>query len=113
MEQSLIRLLILDALADNWESFESMRDCGEDRPSGLAVLDEARMADALRSLLDDGLVEAAECDAGASNLVSVPAVRTDDAHLRRYWYRPTRAGDAIWRAGDAALDAYWDGERGS
>jgi hypothetical protein len=102
-----LTLMVLDALADDWESIESMRDHGEAAPYGLALVDEVLVIDAARSLMSDRLVEVRE--AGASlELVPVPAPRTDEASLRRYWFRPTDAGKRIWREGHDVLDAYWD-----
>jgi hypothetical protein len=107
--------MVLDALADDWESIESMRDHGEVAPYGLALVDDTLVVDAVRSLLRDGLIEAAE--EGPGGLVSVLAPRTAQATLRRYWFRPTDAGKRVWGQGHDVLDAYWEahplGEHGS
>jgi hypothetical protein len=102
-----LTLMVLDALADDWESIESMRDHGEVAPYGLALVDEGLVIDAARSLLSDRLVEVREVGASLE-LVPVPTPRTDEASLRRYWFRPTDAGKSIWRDGHDVLDAYWD-----
>jgi hypothetical protein len=99
--------MVLDALADDWESIESMRDHGEAAPYGLALVAEGLVIDAVRALLSDGLVEAREVGASLE-LVPVPAPRTDEASLRRYWFWPTDAGERIWREGHDVLDVYWD-----
>jgi hypothetical protein len=41
-------------------------------------------------------------------LVPVSAPATDDASLRRYWFRWTADGERMWREGRELLDAYWD-----
>jgi hypothetical protein len=102
-----VTLMVLDALADDWESIESMRDHGEVAPYGLALVDEGLVIDGARLLLSDGLVEVREIGASLE-LVPVPAPRTDEASLRRYWFRPTDTGKRMWREGHDALDAYWD-----
>ena len=103
-----LTLLVLDALADDWESVESMRNHGEVAPDGLALVDEQLIVEAVRSLIDDGLVAVAQTAKHRPELIPVRAPRTDDASLRRYWFRPTEAGDAVWRDGHDVLHAYWD-----
>jgi len=103
-----LTLMVLDALVDDWESIESMRDHGEVAPYGLALVDDGAIVDAVRALLSDGLVEVTEIAEDPAKLVSVLAPRTDEASLRRYRFRPTEAGKKVWREGHAVLDAYWD-----
>ena len=107
MDMPPLRLMVLDALADDWENIESMRDHGEVAPYGLALVDEELIVDAVRALLTDGLIEATEIAEDPVELVPVLAPRTDDASLRSYWFRPTEAGKTVWREGHDALDAYW------
>jgi hypothetical protein len=58
VEKLPLRLMILDGLADDFESVESLRDHGEVAQSGLALIDERDAVDALRRLLEDELIEA-------------------------------------------------------
>jgi hypothetical protein len=100
--------MVLDALADDWESIESMRDHGEVAPYGLALVDEGLIVNAVRSLVSDGLIEVAEVAEDPVELVPVLTPRTDDASLHRCWFRPTEAGWRVWRERHDILDAYWD-----
>jgi hypothetical protein len=108
MDMPPLTLMVLDALADDWESIESMRDHGEVAPYGLALVDEGLLIDAVRSLVRDGLVEVTEVAEAPVELVPVAVPQTDEASLRRYWFRPTDAGKRIWRDGNDLLDAYWN-----
>lgn len=103
-----IPLMVLDSLADDWESIESMRGHGEVAPYGLALVDEGLVIDAVRSLLSDGLVEVREVADDPMRLVPVAEPRTDESSLRSYWYRPTNAGDKLWQKGHSVLEAYYD-----
>ena len=107
MEMPPLRLLVLDGLADDIESVESLRDHGQVAPYGLALVDEQDVLDALRSLLSDGLVEAYELAEPQPELVPAENPSSDDASLRRYWFRWTPAGERQWREGRSVLDAYW------
>lgn len=108
MEMPPLPLMVLDGLADDIESVGSLRDHGEVAPYGLALVDEQDVVDALRALLDDGLVEAWELAEPQFELVPASHPSTDDASLRRYWFRWTAAGERAWRADGELLDAYWD-----
>jgi hypothetical protein len=66
-----LTLMVLDALVDDWESIESMRDHGEVAPYGLALVDDGAIVDAVRSLLSDGLVEVTAVAEDPAKLVSV------------------------------------------
>jgi hypothetical protein len=107
-----LRLMILDALADGAETIYTMRHIGGTEPGlGLEIVGEAHILDALRSLIADGLIEVdAEyivvCDRLYSRRPDHPETSDDD--LRRYWFRPTPAGTAVWEAGSDELDTYWD-----
>ena len=101
-------LMVLDGLADDFESVETLRNHGEVDPYGLALVDEQEVVDALRTLLADGLVEAWQPSHSRPELLPCPAPSIDDASLRRYWFRWTPEGERVWRRGDAQLDAYWD-----
>ena len=52
--------MVLDSLVDDHETIDTMRDCGETAPHGLALVDEADLITAVAALLDEGLVEAWE-----------------------------------------------------
>lgn len=105
-----IALMVLDSLADGDETIDTMRNCGEVEPYGLALVGEKFIFDALRSLLAGGLVEAIEIveadDGLAPRHVDEPGI--DDDHLRTYWYGMTAAGKAEWERGVPVLDAYCD-----
>jgi hypothetical protein len=100
--------MVLDSIAADWESIETMRNHGEVPPYGLALFDLRRVIDAVRSLVTDGLVEVREIDEAGVTLVPVAKPATDDANLTRYWFRPSDAGWAVWRDGCDVLDAYWE-----
>ena len=100
--------MVLDGLADDLESVGTLRDHGEVTPYGLALVDEQDVVDALRELLVGGFVEALELTEPKLGLVPAAAPQTDDANLRRYWFRSTEAGKRAWRDGYPVLDAYWD-----
>src|SRR5205823_819839 len=53
-----IRLEVLDSLADDIETIDTMRSVGNVEPYGLALVGERYILEALRSLLTDGLIEA-------------------------------------------------------
>jgi hypothetical protein len=61
--------MVLDGLADDIESVESLRGHGEVAPYGLALVDEQDVVDAVRSLLNDGLIEALQRSEPALELV--------------------------------------------
>jgi hypothetical protein len=104
--------MVLDSLADASETIYTMRSCGEMAPYGLALVGEAHLLDALRSLLTDRLVEAesehvvADDRVGERPLAGKPA--TEDSDLRRYWFRMTPAGLKAWKDAADVLDVYWD-----
>lgn len=100
-------LMVLDGLADDIESVGSLRDHGEVAPYGLALVDEQVVVEALTSRLTGGFIEAWHLSEPQLELVPCPAPLTDDASLRRYWFRWTPAGERVWREGRAVLDSYW------
>jgi hypothetical protein len=107
-----LRLMILDALADNAETIYTMRSIGEMEPSGLGleIVGEAHILDALRSLMTDRLIEVdGEYIVVSGRLYSGRPDRpgTTDDDLRRYWFRPTPAGTVVWEAGSDELESYW------
>jgi hypothetical protein len=108
VEMPPLTLMVLDAVADDWESIESMRNHGEVAPYGLALVDHGLIVDAVRSLLSDRLIEAADVAEDPVRLVPVLTPQTDEPSLRRYWFRPTDAGKQVWRDGHDVLDAYWN-----
>ena len=79
-----LTLMVLDALADDRESIESMRDHGEVASYGLALVDKGLIVDAVRSLISDRLIEVADVAEDPVELVPVLPARTDDASLHRY-----------------------------
>ncbi len=91
-------LLVLDGLMDGEETLDTICDCGEMPPYGLALVGDRHLVEAARSLLRDGLIEVDEA-AGPD---------VDDRVLLRCWYRPTPAGVALWEASAALLDRYYD-----
>jgi hypothetical protein len=111
MEMPSLPLMVLDGLADDIESVGSLRDHGEVAPYGLALVDEQDVVEALRGLLNDGLVEAWELAEPHLALVPAQNPSSDDTSLRRYWFRWTPRGERLWREGQDALDAYWDAHR--
>src|ERR1700735_5035670 len=53
-----LRLEVLGALADDAETVYTMRNCGNVKPYGLALVGENVLLSMLRDLVDDGLIEA-------------------------------------------------------
>jgi hypothetical protein len=102
-----LTLMVLDGLADDLESVDTLRNHGDVRPYGLALVDEHEVVDALRELLVRGLVEAWELAEPQAHLMPATPPRADDVSLRRYWFRWTANGERVWQAGRAELDAYW------
>jgi hypothetical protein len=105
-------LMILDALADGPENIYAMRNCGEMTAHGVALVGEAHLLDALRSLLSDGLITVEHEHAVVADRVGVRALAgkpgTSDHDLRRYWFSMTPTGREAWEAAADVLDAYWD-----
>lgn len=79
--------MILDGLMDDVESVGTLRDHGEVEPDALALTDEQDIVDALRELVADGQVDVWEIAVPELRLVPVAEPATDDASLRRYWYK--------------------------
>jgi hypothetical protein len=108
-----LRLMVLDALADDAENIYSMRNCGDMAAYGVALVGETRLLDALRSLLADGLIMVEHEHVvvgdrvGTRPLVGEPVTSDDD--LRRYWFSMSPRGREAWEAAADVLDAYWDG----
>ena len=107
MEMPPLTLMVLDGLADDLESIETLRDHGEVAPFGLALVNEQDIVEAVRRLLEDGLVEAWEVAEPHLRLVPASNPLTDDASLHEYWFRWTPAGERVWREGRHQLDTYW------
>ncbi len=108
MEMPPLSLMVLDGLADDVETLETLRDHGQVAPHGLALVDEQAVVHAPRELLANGQVEAWELAEPQLELVPASYPAADDASLRRYWFKWTAAGERAWREGQATLDAYWD-----
>jgi hypothetical protein len=105
-------LMVLDGLADGMESVGTLRDAGDQAPSGLALVDEQDVVDALRELLGEGLVAAWHIAGVRLALVPCEEPSTDDESLRRYWFTWTPEGERVWREGGELLGAYWDSQPG-
>jgi hypothetical protein len=58
-------------------------------------------SEALRSLIRDGLVEVYDELSDSPELSRVESPNTDQAEIRRYWFRPTARGKQIWKEWDA------------
>jgi hypothetical protein len=91
---------------DDLESIETMRDCGESPPSGLALVEVAQIMDAIRVLLDSRLLQAWASGPPRGDLVPV-AEPLRDASLAEYWFGPTEAGKEAWADKRSIVDAYW------
>jgi hypothetical protein len=59
-----IPLMVLDSLADDIETIDTMRNCGDAEPNGLALVGETFILDALRCLVADRLIEPFETVGG-------------------------------------------------
>ena len=93
MEMPPLTLMVLDGLADDVESARTLRHHGEVAPDLLARADEQDVIQALRTLLDDGLIAAYDLHESGDGLVLVAQPSTDDDSLRRYWFEWTPAGE--------------------
>lgn len=99
-----IALMVLDSLADGDETIDTMRNCGEVEPYGLALVGEKFIFDALRSLLAGGLVEAIEIveaddGLGASSRRRARDRRRPPAHLLVWDDRSRQGGVGEGRPG--------------
>src|SRR3954470_25046197 len=103
MEMPPVPLMVLDGLADDLESVETLRDHGEVAPYGLALVDERDVVDAVRALIEQGLIVAYDEDHARRGLVPVGKPSTDDRSLRRYWFEWTPAGKRAWSEGKDRL----------
>lgn len=100
-----LRLEVLGALADDAETVYTMRNCGNMKPYGLALVGENALLSKLRDLVDDGLIEAESeylivDDKLIEREPDLPLATSDD-DLKRYWLVMTRAG---WPSGKQALN---------
>ncbi len=104
-----LALMVLDALAAAAETIYSMRNCGDMAANGLALVGDAHLLDALRSLLANGLVdveaEHVSVRGGNSERPMIGRPSTTDSDLQRYWFRMTMtpAGLKTWEAATAYL----------
>jgi hypothetical protein len=107
-----VTLMVLDSLADDAETIYTMRNCGDMAPNSVALVGEAHLLAAIRSLLEDGLIEVenehAVIDGRLFLRPLAERARTADEDLRRYWFRLTPAGEAAWQEASDVLDAYRD-----
>jgi hypothetical protein len=89
-----------------------MRNCGDMAAYGAALIGESHLLLALRSLLEDGLVEVEDEHVVIDNRLYVRPLseraRTAAEDLQRYWFRMTPAGQETWRQASDVLDAYRD-----
>jgi hypothetical protein len=105
-----LRLEVLGALADDAETVYTMRNCGDMKPYGLALVGENALLSMLRDLVDDGLIEAESeylivDDKLIEREAQLPLATADD-DLERYWLVMTQAGWAQWKAGADQISAY-------
>jgi hypothetical protein len=105
------RLDVLGALADDAETIYTMRNCGDMKPYGLALVGENVLLSMLRDLVDEGLVEAeSEYVIVDDQLIErephLPLATSDD-DLKRYWFVLTREGWTAWEAGADQVRAYY------
>ena len=107
VETPPLTLLVLHGLADDFESVESLRNNGEVAPYGLALTAEPEVLAAVRTLLEEKLIEAWEESGDPVELVPTPRPAKDDASIRAYWFRWTADGERVWREGHEILDAYY------
>lgn len=104
------RLEVLGVLADGAESVYTMRNCGDMKPYGLALVGENALLSILRDLLGEGLIEVeSEYVIVDGQLIEraprlPPATSAED--LQRYWFVMTRAGWGVWEAGGDQVRAY-------
>lgn len=107
-----LELMVLDGLADAAETVWTMRNCGEMEPDGLALVGDAHVFVAVRSLLSQGLIEVETesfiADGRFQSRVPAGELGVADEDLGRYWFRMTPAGWKAWEAGEAVLEAYYD-----
>ena len=105
-------LMVLDSLADAPESVYTMRNCGEMAPYGLALVGEAHLLDAVRSLLSNRLIEVESEYVIVGDRLSARRLPGDpgttDGDLQRYWFRMTAAGETTWEAAGEVLTRYAD-----
>jgi len=101
-ERLLLEMFVLDSMQDDIEDLASvMRYLVEWRSLWPRDLTEEEVLDALKSLTEDGLVEAYDESPSNAELQPVERPETDRASLRHYWFRPTTRGRQIWKAWDA------------
>jgi hypothetical protein len=105
-----LRLEVLGALGDDAETIYTMRNCGDMKPYGLALVGENVLLSMLRALVDEGLIEVeSEYVIVDDKLIErephSPLVTADD-DLKRCWFVMTRAGWAAWEAGADQISAY-------
>ncbi len=99
--------MVLDALMDGIESFETMRGCGNGPLHGLALIDAGEVVEAITTLLADGLVKAYEERPRDDEIMLVPVAEPSSETIRSYWFLPTADGKQAWRDGEHVLDAYY------
>lgn len=112
VDMSPVLLIVRDSLANGSETIYSMRNCGDMAAYGAALVGESHLLTALRSLLEDGLVEVEDEHVVINGRLHVRPLaeraRTADEDLQRYWFRMTPAGQETWRQAWGVLDAYRD-----
>ena len=97
-----LRILVLDAMADDIEDVASiMRYLSPDflvavNPDFLASVNDVTIVETLCALLKEDLVEAYDDVPGFAELHWVERPDFTPAAIKRYWFRPTRAGRALW-----------------
>ena len=97
-----LEMFVLDAMQDDIEDLASiMRYLLEWRPYWTHDYTETEVMAVLAALIEDGLVEVYGEASDTAELVPIDVPDTDEASLRRYWFRPTPKGRQIWKEWDA------------
>jgi hypothetical protein len=95
-------MFVLDAMQDDIEDLASiMRYLSEWRSHWPDGVQEDAVVEALKSLTDERLVEVYDESSDSAELRPVDWPSTDEAALRRYWFRPTATGRQMWNEWDA------------
>ena len=95
-------MFVLDSMQDDIEDLVSiMRYLAEWRPYWPHDFMEDEVLEALKSLTEDGLVDAYDESPQSSVLSLVDCPSTSYSSLRRYWFAPTARGKQMWAEWDA------------
>lgn len=100
----MLRLLVLDAIVDDWDTIKTLRDRGESGTRGMASLGDAEIVEALEHLLAKGEVEAFR--ENSADAIADPFTEPTQ-YVSEIWFRITDIGRDTARAGAHALDAWY------